>query len=99
MRHDKRGFLIYRCTYAADDAAWDRFKQIIKERSHQHIVESDVPEVVNSPEWTFVEDRTTWEGASKEFVPKNSFVRISAPGLLQVQKRPSSRAPPATGRP
>ena len=67
MRHDKWGFLIYRCTYA-DDAAWARFKDIISERSNQVIVDSEVPELANSLEWTFVEDRPTLENASKELV-------------------------------
>ncbi len=65
MRHDKWGFLIYRCTYA-DDPAWARFKQIINERSRQDVADSDVPELANSLEWTFVEDSTTLDRASKE---------------------------------
>jgi hypothetical protein len=54
---DKWGWVIYRTTYA-DEEAWRSFKDIINERSRKAIAESEVPELVDSLEWTFVEDPT-----------------------------------------
>lgn len=65
IKHDKWGWVIYRCTYG-DDAAWARFKRIIEQRSRREIAESDTPEVADSLEWTFVEDASTLDGASRD---------------------------------
>jgi hypothetical protein len=63
-KHDRWGWVIYRCSYE-DDEAWERFKQIINQRSRDQILKSDAPEALNSLEWTFVDDRSTLEGISK----------------------------------
>lgn len=65
LRHDKWGWVFYRCTYADEDG-WARFKQIIDERSRERIAESDTPELANSLEWTFVENRAELNGASTD---------------------------------
>jgi hypothetical protein len=63
-KHDKWGFVVCRCTYQ-DDYAWERFKQIFRERTQQALQNSDTPEVVDSHEWTFVDDRAALDGASR----------------------------------
>ena len=66
FKHDKWGWVIYRCTYG-DDEAWTRFQQIINERSRKRMAKPGVPpEVANSLEWTFVSDPTTLDGASRD---------------------------------
>lgn len=65
MKHDKWGWVIYRCTYDDDDA-WTRFKQSINQQSRETIARSDTPEAGDSLEWTFVEDRGTLDGASRD---------------------------------
>ncbi|PGH29830.1 hypothetical protein GX50_07409 [[Emmonsia] crescens] len=66
FKHDKWGWVIYRCTYG-DDEAWARFQQIVNERSRKRMAEPDVPpEVANSLEWTFVSDPATLNGASRD---------------------------------
>lgn len=62
--HDKWGFVIYRCTYK-NDQDWARFKQLVHDRTKQLIAESDTPEIADSLEWTFVEERATLDGASR----------------------------------
>jgi hypothetical protein len=64
LNHDKWGFVIYRCTYK-NDQDWNRFKQLVHDRTKQLIAESDTPEIADSLEWTFVEDRAAFEGASR----------------------------------
>ena len=39
-KHDKWGFVVYRCT-SQDDYAWERFKQIFHERAQQALQSSD----------------------------------------------------------
>jgi hypothetical protein len=65
MKHDKWGWVIYRCTYG-DNEAWTRFKKIINQHSREIIADGDTPEAGDSLEWTFVEDRGTLDGASRE---------------------------------
>ncbi|KAI0157095.1 hypothetical protein GGR52DRAFT_189768 [Hypoxylon sp. FL1284] len=64
VRHDKWGWLIYRTTYA-DDGLWARLHKAIHEQSHRAITESDAPEIADSLEWTFVQDKRTLEGATR----------------------------------
>nr|OQO16039.1 hypothetical protein B0A51_17514 [Rachicladosporium sp. CCFEE 5018] len=59
-KHDKWGWVIYRCSYA-DDLAWERFKQSITQQTRRQILKSDAPEALDSLEWTFVSDRPTLE--------------------------------------
>lgn len=63
-KHDKWGFVIYRCTYE-DDEGWELFKHLLHERTQKTIQRSDAPEVAHSLEWTFVEDRAALEDASR----------------------------------
>jgi hypothetical protein len=63
-KHDKRGFVFYRCTYE-DDQAWERFKQVFRERTQRALQRSDTLEVADSHEWTFVDDRPALDGASR----------------------------------
>src|SRR5271170_1181716 len=65
MKHDKWGWVIYRCTYG-DNEAWTLFKKIINQHSREIIADGDTPEAGDSLEWTFVEDRGTLDGASRE---------------------------------
>ncbi|KAM5467095.1 hypothetical protein MauCBS54593_005715 [Microsporum audouinii] len=66
MKHDKWGWVIYRCTYN-DDEAWDRFKKMVYYWSMEEISESESQsfEIAGSMEWTFIEDRKLLEGASR----------------------------------
>ncbi len=61
--YDKWGFVVYRCTYGDDDA-WDRFKNVITERSRQQILDSDAPEILKTLTWTCSEDRQAFDNAS-----------------------------------
>jgi hypothetical protein len=63
LKHDKWGYVVYRCTYK-DDAAWDAFKRTIHEQTQEDFKDSDTPELAEYLEWTFVEDRATLDGAS-----------------------------------
>jgi hypothetical protein len=66
FKHDKWGWVIYRCSYD-DDQAWIRFEQIIKQRSRDKMARPDVPpEVAAGLEWTFVSDRATLDGISRD---------------------------------
>ena len=66
FKHDKWGWVIYRCTYG-DDEAWNRFQQIINEGSRKQLDKPDVPqEVSSSLEWTFVSDAATLDNASRD---------------------------------
>ncbi|KAI7203894.1 hypothetical protein KC316_g962 [Hortaea werneckii] len=64
-KEEKWGFVIYRCTYR-DNQDWERFKAIVHRRTQEDMADSDVPEIANSLEWTFVDDRDSLEGASKD---------------------------------
>ena len=66
MKHDKWGWVIYRCTYG-DDEAWAKFQKIINGRSRKGIARREFPyEVANSLEWTFVSDKSLFDGASRD---------------------------------
>lgn len=49
MKHDKWGFVIYRCTYR-DDNAWDHFQQIVLKNSREEMRASDAPELADKLE-------------------------------------------------
>ncbi|KAI6840176.1 hypothetical protein KC342_g3003 [Hortaea werneckii] len=66
-KEEKWGFVIYRCTYK-DDRDWERFKATVHRRTQEDMADSDVPEVANFLEWTFVDDRESLEGASKDYL-------------------------------
>jgi hypothetical protein len=65
--HDRWGFAIYRCTYG-DDAAWDRFKDIITARAQKEIRELDEPEILDKLEWTIFDDREIFDNATADFL-------------------------------
>ncbi|OBT69642.1 hypothetical protein VE03_00950 [Pseudogymnoascus sp. 23342-1-I1] len=66
FKHDKWGWVLYRCSYD-DDEAWARFQEIINERSRKEMERRGFPpEVTNSLEWTFVSDRASFDGASRD---------------------------------
>jgi hypothetical protein len=60
---DKWGWVIYRCTYA-DDEAWARFRARIENESREQIAQSDAPEIANRLEWTWVTDSLSLDGIS-----------------------------------
>ena len=65
QKHERWGWVIYRCTYN-DDEAWDRFKDFVDQQSRQFIAESDTPEIADSLEWTFIENRDILDNATKD---------------------------------
>jgi hypothetical protein len=69
-QHDECGLVIYRCAYN-DDQAWNRFKQTLEAQTQETIAfYKDTAEANDSLEWTFVENRATLEGASKDYLRK-----------------------------
>jgi hypothetical protein len=85
IKHDKWGFVIYRCTYA-DDQGWDRFKQLVHGRTWESMQSSDAPEVADSLEWTFVEDRSALDGASRSQL-REHFKQWAAKAFVSEQPR------------
>jgi len=70
IKHDKCGFVIYRCAYN-DDQAWSCFKQTLEAQTQKTIAfRKDTAEAINSLKWTFVENRASLEGASKDRLRK-----------------------------
>lgn len=90
MKHDKWGFVIYRCTYQ-DDQAWERFETKVYEHTQEWVQDpdTDTPEVANSLEWTFVENRAALKGASMAQL-RERFNRRAA--LAVVDEQPRGRA-------
>lgn len=62
---DRWGWVFYRTAYG-DDEAWLRFKNFLAKETRKALEESNAPELANSLEWTFIEDRALLEGASKD---------------------------------
>jgi hypothetical protein len=89
LKHDKWGFVIYRCTYQ-DDHAWERFKQNIHECTQKFMEMSDAPEaaksLTDSLEWTFVEDRAALDGASRSQL-RERFSEWSVQAIVTEQPR------------
>jgi len=94
IKHDKWGFVIYRCTYQ-DDRAWERFKQIFHERTREYLEMSETPEaatsLAESLEWTFVEDRVALDGASKCQL-RESFKEWAVRNIATEQPRAQTQA-------
>lgn len=66
--HIKWGFVIYRRTYA-DDEAWARFISVLKDCSHNYLITQDgARELAEKLVWTVHEDRASLDGASVEQV-------------------------------
>lgn len=64
-RHRRWGFVVYRCTYE-DDAAWTRFKELVAERARTSLAGSQAPELLQNLDIRYFDDRTAFEGASKD---------------------------------
>lgn len=60
---DKWGWVIYRCTYA-DDEASARSRDRVEAESRKTNAESDAPEIADRLEWTWVEDSASLDGIS-----------------------------------
>ncbi|KFY13030.1 hypothetical protein V491_06550 [Pseudogymnoascus sp. VKM F-3775] len=66
LKHDRWGWVIYRCTYG-DDEAWAQFQKLINDRSRKDMARREFPpEVANSLKWTFVSDQSLFDGASRD---------------------------------
>jgi hypothetical protein len=78
--HDRWGFAIYRCTYG-DDAAWERFKDIIATRAQKEIRKLGEPEILDKLELTIFEDREIFDNAKTDFLREhfNQWKRDSLP--------------------
>jgi hypothetical protein len=64
-KEDKWGWIIYRTSYK-DDAAWELFKDRLV-NNWTRIRDPDVPPaVLRAMDWTFISDRPTLDGASRE---------------------------------
>lgn len=64
MKHDKWGWIIYRCTYK-DESAWNRFKQSLLAQTEAYMARpEDPPAAAGSHELIFVEDRDSLDGVS-----------------------------------
>ncbi|KAH6706369.1 hypothetical protein BKA61DRAFT_138235 [Leptodontidium sp. MPI-SDFR-AT-0119] len=96
-KHDKWGWVIYRCTYD-DDEGWNRFKRFIIQQSQANIVESDTPELADGLEWTFIEDRATLDGASKDQL-RSRFKQWASEALKTEQPRVEDPLSTAYGNP
>ncbi|KAI7392990.1 hypothetical protein KC336_g16401 [Hortaea werneckii] len=65
--HDRWGFAVYRCRYG-NDAAWDRFKDIITTRAQKEVRRLGQSEILDNLEWTFFEDREISDNATTGFL-------------------------------
>lgn len=65
LNQDKWGWVLYRCTYDKElHGAWNQFKTLFKAQSREDFEDCDTPEIAQSLEWTFVEDKETLNGAT-----------------------------------
>jgi hypothetical protein len=62
---DKWGWVIYRTTYR-DDEAWARFRARVEEESRADVAQTNAPEIVGQLEWTWVEDKDSLDGISRD---------------------------------
>ncbi|KFX98787.1 hypothetical protein O988_04211 [Pseudogymnoascus sp. VKM F-3808] len=66
LKHDKWGWVIYRCTYG-DDEAWAKFQKIINERSRNEMTELGFSrKLASGLEWTYLSDQSLFDGASRD---------------------------------
>ncbi|KAI7375220.1 hypothetical protein KC336_g20036 [Hortaea werneckii] len=65
--HDWWGFAIYRCTYG-NDAAWNRFKDIITTRAQKEIRELGEPEILERLEWKIFDNREICDNATTDLL-------------------------------
>lgn len=92
LKHDKWGFVIYRCTYKDDDG-WLRFKEILHGFTRESMQMSNAPEAADSLDWTFVEDQGTLDGASRSQL-RQRFNQWAAHAIKTEQPRAQAHAHP-----
>ncbi|ROW12363.1 hypothetical protein VMCG_00679 [Cytospora schulzeri] len=63
--HSEQPFIIYRTTYA-DNEAWARFKEAVDKHWSEHVARCEEFGLPESLEWMFVEDQGALDGASRE---------------------------------
>ena len=85
FEEDKWGWVIYRCTYG-DDVAWARFRSLMERQSQMSLADSDTPEIADSLEWTFAEDRNSLDGTSKDQL-RDRFLPWAAEAVKAEQPR------------
>ena len=64
-KHRKWGFLVYR-VYYGDDAAWQRFMNILNRMTDHLVRKAGKPYIMPFLDWTEMQDRTAFDGASKD---------------------------------
>ncbi|KAM0326311.1 hypothetical protein ACHAQA_006910 [Verticillium albo-atrum] len=65
--HEKWGWVIYRCSYAKEfDAAWETIKRSIQRDMRDSIAGSDVPGILETMEFVFVEDPSLEDASVEE---------------------------------
>lgn len=67
LKHEKWGWVIYRTGYK-DDLAWFKFKHLLSQWTAHNVSNSDEPGILNNVEWVFMDDRATFDRASREFL-------------------------------
>jgi hypothetical protein len=92
LKHDKWGFVIYRCTYKDDDG-WLRFKEILHEYTRKSMQRSDAPEAADSLDWTFVEDQGALDRASRSQL-RERFNQWAAHAFMIEQPRAQAHTHP-----
>lgn len=64
-KHLKWGFLVYR-VYYGDDEAWERFMYILNRTTDHFLGDLVKPHIAPLLEWTEMQNRTAFDGASKD---------------------------------
>lgn len=90
---DKWGWVIYRCTYA-DNEAWARFRARVEVSSRESIAQSDAPEIADRLEWTWVEDAASLDGISTAALRE----RFRAWSADEVAQQPGNYSPDTVSR-
>lgn len=66
-KHLKWGFLVYR-VYYGDDEAWQRFMDILNRITDHLVRKAGKPYIMPFLDWTEMQDRTAFDGASKDVI-------------------------------
>ncbi|GAW18022.1 hypothetical protein ANO14919_074910 [Xylariales sp. No.14919] len=98
LKHDKWGWVIYRCSYG-DEQAWTTFRRIIEERMHSSIAESDTPELAERLEWTYIEDPMALEGTSPDQVRTRFKAWVADPEAIRTEQPRTERMVHPLGNP
>lgn len=67
LKQEKWGWVIYRTGYT-DNIVWSKFKDILARHTAFLVGDSDYPEIINSVDWVFMDDRDTFDQASHDFL-------------------------------